>query len=226
MDRDDEIARLSDKSMKDLDTMKKQEGLARDLGFAFSDAFESAVLSGDKLSDVLKRLEQDLLRVFMRSLVTKPLEGFLSNQVEGFMGGGSRAAGFLSGLMGGTGGVVMEKAGEGILKAATVLHSGGIVGNDNLPTRILPASVFLDAPRYHSGGMAGGLRGDEVPAVLQRGEMVLTQAQQLAVGTALKGRAVVINQTIKTDDPGAFNRSSSQVARAGARGIQRAARSA
>jgi hypothetical protein len=208
------------------------------IGSAFSSAADDIFTNGKKIGDVIASLERQILRMVMNLLVMKPLERGLSTLMGQLVPTTGTGAGGIEGLitrggsslfsalgLGGAGGTIMEKAGEGIIKAA-IAHTGGIVGNDNLPTRILPASVFLDAPRYHSGGMAGGLRGDEVPAVLQRGEMVLTQAQQLAVGTALKGRAVVINQTIKTDDPGAFNRSSAQVARAGARGIQRAARSA
>ena len=43
------------------------------------------------------------------------------------------------------------------------LHNGGIAGRDESPVR------------YHNGGISG-LRPDEVPAILQRGEEVLTAA--------------------------------------------------
>lgn len=56
---------------------------------------------------------------------------------------------------------------------ALVAHTGGIIGQDALPRR----HALLDAPRYHSGGMAG-----EVPAILQRGEGVFTPAQMRALG--------------------------------------------
>lgn len=58
-----------------------------------------------------------------------------------------------------------------------IAHSGGIIGEDALPTRRAPAAAFLAAPRYHSGGMAG-----EVPAILQRGEGVFTKGQMKAMG--------------------------------------------
>lgn len=47
-------------------------------------------------------------------------------------------------------------------------HEGGKVGAGGAP-RMIPASVFAGAPRFHSG-----LKSDEFAAVLQRGERVLT----------------------------------------------------
>ncbi len=52
-------------------------------------------------------------------------------------------------------------------------HNGGIVGIDSGPRRALSPSAFAAAPRYHTGGIAG-LRPDEIPSVLRRGEEVLT----------------------------------------------------
>lgn len=58
-------------------------------------------------------------------------------------------------------------------------HAGGIVGIDPASPRDLPADWLERAPRFHRGAY---LRPDEVPAVLQRGEAVLTPAQQRAIG--------------------------------------------
>lgn len=52
-------------------------------------------------------------------------------------------------------------------------HSGGMAGAGGVK-RQLPALLFAGAPRYHSGGVAG-LGADEVPAVLKKGEEVLTK---------------------------------------------------
>lgn len=52
-------------------------------------------------------------------------------------------------------------------------HTGGVVGSGGRRVQVDP-SVFLAAPKYHSGGIAG-LKPGEVPAVLQKGEEVLTQ---------------------------------------------------
>lgn len=58
---------------------------------------------------------------------------------------------------------------------APVLHDGGMVGAAGT-TRAVPATVFAGAPRYHSGGWPG-LKPDEVPAILQRGERVLSRGE-------------------------------------------------
>jgi len=58
---------------------------------------------------------------------------------------------------------------------APVKHAGGMVGAPG-PGRMVPALAFAGAPRMHSGGWAG-LRPDEVPAILQRGERVLSRSE-------------------------------------------------
>ena len=59
------------------------------------------------------------------------------------------------------------------LTAAGANHSGGMAGA-GATKRQLPSLLFAGAPRYHSGGVAG-LGADEVPAVLKKGEEVLTR---------------------------------------------------
>lgn len=54
-----------------------------------------------------------------------------------------------------------------------VAHQGGIAGNLGTMRNVNPA-LFWGAPRYHTGGVAG-LGPNEVPAILQRGEEVLTK---------------------------------------------------
>lgn len=57
-------------------------------------------------------------------------------------------------------------------------HAGGMVGREGAPFT-LPASLWQNAPRFHSGTM---LAGDEVAAVLQKGEGVFTAGQIAAIG--------------------------------------------
>lgn len=53
---------------------------------------------------------------------------------------------------------------------AAVAHAGWVVGSGSAPgTRYVDPAVFANAPRYHSGGIAG----DEVAAILQKGERVI-----------------------------------------------------
>lgn len=71
------------------DKAKDSQDLAKELGLTFSSAFEDAIVSGAKLSDLLKGLEQDILRIVTRKLVTEPL----GNAISGFLGGGQPGGG-------------------------------------------------------------------------------------------------------------------------------------
>lgn len=76
---------------------------------------------------------------------------------------------------------------------AKVAHTGMIAGVSGGTDRIVDPAIFLNAPRYHSGGMVG-LSPDEVPAILQRGERVLNRAETAAYG-AEKGRVQSRSET-------------------------------
>jgi lambda family phage tail tape measure protein len=90
--------------------------------------------------------------------------------------------------------------------AAAVLHEGGAVGA-GVPSRSITPAVFLGAPRYHSGGIAG-LMPDEVPAILQRGEIVIPRDQAGKMGGS---SSPVINMTIVTRDAESFRQSRGQI---------------
>jgi hypothetical protein len=74
----------------------------------------------------------------------------------------------------------VDKATGGILKpllqitaaAASFHHEGGIVGESKRKRNVSPMA-FANAPKYHSGGIAG-LAPDERTAILKKGEEVLT----------------------------------------------------
>jgi lambda family phage tail tape measure protein len=118
----------------------------------------------------------------------------------------------LSGVLGG----VFEGTGASLF--ASVLHAGGLVGAP-APQRPVPAYAFAGAPRLHSGGVAGlrpdggwaGLAPDEVPAILQRGERVLSRREARAYGGAASA-APTVNVTIMARDAESFRQSRTQVA--------------
>jgi hypothetical protein len=72
--------------------IKDTNNVAKELGMTFSSAFEDAIVNGGKLKDVLRGLEQDILRIITRKLVTEPLANFVTNAIGGLFGG-FRAAG-------------------------------------------------------------------------------------------------------------------------------------
>jgi hypothetical protein len=150
----------------------------------------------------------DITRVALRSAILGPLANAL-----GGMGGGS---GIFGNLFGGGGGI-----------SSGVFHAGGIVGAP-APQRLVPALALAGAPRLHGGGIAGGMTGlrpDEVPAILQRGEMVLSRAQLAAIGTARDARPPIsVMMNISTPDANSFRYAQGQIAADAARAIERARR--
>ena len=116
----------------------------------------------------------------------------------------------LSGALGNLGGMF-----------AGVFHQGGIVGGP-APSRMVPAMAFANAPRMHNGGWAG-LKSDEVPSILQRGERVLSRKESRAYGDGNGGGggngggAVTVN--IMTRDAESFRQSRTQVAADMARAV-------
>ena len=54
---------------------------------------------------------------------------------------------------------------------AETFHSGGTVGDPH-PVRSIPISYLVSAPRLHSG-----IAADEYPAILQRGEKVISKGK-------------------------------------------------
>ena len=83
-------------------------------------------------------------------------------------GASSGALGFIGSIFQGGGGTGSAVGTTGDVVATSELHSGGMVGIDGRQ-RYVHAAYFEHAPRMHSGGLAG----DEVAAILQRGERVI-----------------------------------------------------
>lgn len=116
---------------------------------AFMD-FVDAIAEGENVLDSLgaafKQLAADFLRMIARMIMQQAI--FNALQAAGFGGG-------VSGAVGG------------------IFHSGGVVTTSGMGRMVSPG-WFAGAARYHTGGIAG-LRPNEVPAILERGEEVLTR---------------------------------------------------
>ena len=180
------------------------------LGSALTSAFRSAedaianFVTGGKID--FKALADSILADITRIAVRSAILGPLANA----LGGGS--GGLLGGFFGGGGGLF-----------AGIFHQGGVAGGP-AQQRLVPALAFAGAPRFHDGGVAG-LRADEVPAILQRGEMVLSRAQLAAIGAARETRPPVnVVMNISTPDAGSFRYAQGQIAADAARAMERARR--
>jgi hypothetical protein len=76
------VEQAQDKLGEATDKTREANDAARELGMTFSSAFEDAIVGGKKLSDVLKGLHQDIIRIAVRKSITEPL----ANMFTGFMG--------------------------------------------------------------------------------------------------------------------------------------------
>ncbi|MGD9649636.1 MAG: phage tail tape measure C-terminal domain-containing protein, partial [Dongiaceae bacterium] len=161
---------------------------------ATEDAIVDFVTSGGKSLQSLGDLANSIVADITRMAVQKSITGPLFNMLGSSMGGG----GFLDSIF------------------SSIFHEGGEVGG-SAPQRRMPAYVFANAPRYHTGGVAG-LKPGEIPAILERGEVVLPKD-----GTRM-GSPVNVVMNITTPDASSFRMSQSQITAEAARGIQRAKR--
>ena len=72
-------------------------------------------------------------------------------------------------------------------------HSGMIVGQPSGVRRRVDPAIFANAPRFHRGGLPGGLRSGEVPIIANRTEGIFTAEQMQALGgLARRGTQVFI----------------------------------
>lgn len=120
----------------------------------------------------------DFLNIFMRRVVASIADSGMS-WVGSLLGGTGSVANAvssetaISGIAGNLSGVSFFKT----------KHRGGMIEEAGF-SRMASPSVFLTAPRFHSGGMPG-LRPDEVPIIAQTGERVLNREQTRAYNAGL-----------------------------------------
>jgi hypothetical protein len=146
----------------------------------------------DMSASIIRAIEQMIIKMTIIAPLAKTLESTL---------GGGNGGGLLSLLgIGASGAVNANGSITGALGATSVggaplvgLHSGGIVGSEATFTRYVHPAHFNDAPRFHTGGIAG----DEVPIIAKRGEGVFTQGQMAAMGGGGKANVTVnvVNNT-------------------------------
>lgn len=144
------------KPLKDItEDMKDQKDLAKDLGLTFQSAFEDAVISGKKFSDVLKGLAQDIARIVLRKTVTEPLGNAIGSMLQNILPsfGGGRASG--GAVYPGQYYVVGERGPEVLVpnSAGTVIPNGA--GGGGVVVNIIeaPGSGGQVARRQDPGGM-------------------------------------------------------------------------
>lgn len=85
-------------------------------------------------------------------------------------------------------------------------HTGGVIGVDSLSSKNVSADVFANAPRYHTGGLVG----NEIPIIAQRGETVFTKGQMAALGAELNNKpSVSVNVNVHNNASGTMAKATS-----------------
>lgn len=145
-----------------------------DMGATFSSAFEDAVISGQKLSGVLRGLAQDIQRLVMRKLVTDPISSALSSGLGSLFGGGGGVAPGAFAAAGGAGSIgVKPRAMGGPFGAADTLLVG-----ERGPEIVKFGRSGTVVPNNRMGQSSGGpvfnidARGASVEAVARLEQMV------------------------------------------------------
>jgi len=160
------------------------------LGQAYNESFiEKAKAGTDDLSQFAiqgARNIQTAFADFLFSPAETGFDGLAANFAKALarMAANAASAGIMDLLLGknfgssnAAGGGLLQQAGSFI---ASFFHDGGTVGAGGR-TAAMPAALFAAAPRLHAGGF---LRSDEVPAILQTGEMVLNRRQVAGLSSA------------------------------------------
>ena len=116
--------------------------VSKEFAKSLSQGLEDAIISGKNFSDILKQIEQDILRIITRQLITQPFEKAISDLGFSFFGGGTQSPApitsyDLSGIPGrASGGPVtgstMYLVGEKGPELFVPSTSGSIIPNDQM----------------------------------------------------------------------------------------------
>ncbi|MGE0108145.1 MAG: phage tail tape measure C-terminal domain-containing protein [Bdellovibrionales bacterium] len=178
------------------DTATTIEGVFSEAMQGTEDAIVSMVTSGEislsSLNDFASSIIEDITRMLVQQSITTPLFNSLT-------GSGDSSGGFLGSII------------------SSFFHEGGTVG-DPTTKRAVPAHVFAGAPRYHSGGIAG-LKPDEVPAILQRGEEVISKKDR-----SRRSSSVNLVMNVSTPNADSFRASQGQIMSQAAKRLKRVKR--
>lgn len=199
---DEEVARIRKMKEKLVEMgiwRVEWEGVVQEQLLALQEQFKSESPMGEYLNEwknIYEEIEQvgaDTMRSLSQGMADMVTEGkadfadLARSAVNSLLQVSFNAG--LSGLSS-----ILKKGVEGWLgtpggTSAEVNHSGGIVGQGSRG-RSVDMSMFSNAARYHTGGVIG----QEVPAILEKGEGVFTAAQMKALGSNMdSGKEAKVN---------------------------------
>lgn len=151
----------------------------------FSTFFDEIIFGSGSAKDALRSLVRASGQAMLKGFLSGqgPLAGILgTQQQQGQLGGGVLGSIF------------------GNLFKARVAHSGMKPGGEPASSRVVSPSLFVNAPRLHDG-----LKPDEFPAILQKGEGVTPKGH--------KSSGNVVYMTVNTPNADSFRKSDRQLGR-------------
>lgn len=163
------------------DATAQAKDAAADFGFTFSSALEDLIVKGGEAGDVIRALEQDILRMVTRRMVTEPT----GNAVSGFLSrGGSTLAG---------GGSFFDAIGDAFIKVFGMASGGPVTGGhpyligEKGPELFVPNSSGTIVPNQRVGNsitinIAGGATRDtanQIAAAVRR-QLMIVDARAVA----------------------------------------------
>jgi len=169
-----EIGDMRDVFVEKMDDM---EMAVRGWGNDFTNKLTDVVMIGKaNFSDLANSIIRDMIRMYIQAQITLPL----MKAISAYAGTAGTAFRYDTNM----GSQQTQMLAQ---QDAGLYHGGGIVGSDSPASRrLFPAGLFASAQRFHSG-----LLPNEFPAVLQKGEAVLTPGQLRAVAGAGKTNVTI-----------------------------------
>jgi len=185
----DEAKKLGDQRLAD----EKRAG--EELERSLMDGLQNGFQRGMSLTDIfINHLKAQFAKTILSPII-QPIAAAGNSMVSGLLGSlggllgiGGAAAGFGQGaaasIANGSLGTIAGSQ-QSLMLAAQVLHTGGMAHEG--ARRSVDSALFSSAPRYHTGALAG----DEVPAILQRGEGVFTKSQMRNLAPVDKAKPAI-----------------------------------
>lgn len=194
-----EIRSLEASTWETNKALNETNDLGHSIGMTFASAFEDAIVQGKSFSDVLKGIGQDLVRLTIRSAITRPL----SENAGSWITSGLKA---LPGLFGFADGGIMTSGGS------LPLHkyaSGGIAnrpqvalfGEGRLPEAYVPLPDGRSIPVTMQGGGGGGT---VVQVIDQRQGGAAIEQQRSTDANGVEVIRLIVRDEVQRNVPGAM----------------------
>jgi len=226
VERESQLEKLQDANEKIEEQQKEALENQKKFQETVASGFADMLFEVDNFEDAIKRLILQLSKAAVEARVLAAIQ-YATGTGDGTIDGGSTSGGIAQ-ILGSIGKSVFgsflggsspyNASGDpaaGVIESpyvgVPVAHQGGIVGR--MPSlRTVAANEFIDAPRYHNG-----LRQNEVPAILERGEEVVPKDQ---VGRRDRGDTT-INFNVTTPDANSFRMSQRQLSNRAKRAVMK-----